>query len=144
MKPSRAYGLAGLWAGVALGGSLVAAPAKFRAPSLTLEVALDVGRAQFLWLGLTEALLCAALLIGLVCVDDRRWRWPLLATGILAVQRLIIMPPLDVRTLQVIAGEPAPPSSLHVIYIAAEIVKFLLLTAIAVRLLKLTGDGERA
>jgi hypothetical protein len=33
-----------LWAGVLLGVSVLAAPAKFAAPRLTLPVALDVGR----------------------------------------------------------------------------------------------------
>lgn len=125
-----------------LGGSLVAAPAKFRAPSLTLEVALDVGRAQFFWLGVTEALLCGALLLSLAFLADRRWRWALLATGILAFQRLVLMPPLDARTLQLIAGEPAPESSLHTIYIAVEVAKFLLLVAMGCGVLKLTNRAQ--
>ncbi len=36
-----------IWAGVALGVAFVATPAKFLAPSLSLPVALDVGRHTF-------------------------------------------------------------------------------------------------
>lgn len=55
--------LAGVWAGVVIGGSLVAAPARFQAPSFTPDVALEVRRAQFAWLGVTEVILCVALLV---------------------------------------------------------------------------------
>ncbi|MGR3623560.1 hypothetical protein [Pseudophaeobacter sp.] len=53
-----------LWIGVAFAGNLVAAPAKFQAASLTLPVALDVGRVQFLWIGFAEAI---CLLVILMC-----------------------------------------------------------------------------
>ncbi|KJS39416.1 MAG: hypothetical protein VR74_02205 [Hyphomonas sp. BRH_c22] len=60
--PVLAPVLALVWAGVSLGGSLVAAPAKFRAPSLEVMTALEVGRAQFLWVGITEAIICAGII----------------------------------------------------------------------------------
>ena len=44
-------GIALVWAGVAIGGSLIATPAKFQAPSLSMTTALEVGRAQFFWVG---------------------------------------------------------------------------------------------
>jgi len=137
MRPTVPHALAGLWAGAVLGGSLVAAPAKFQAESLTLDVALDVGRAQFFWLALTEAVLCLALLASLVFLSGRRWIWALFATGLLVFQRLVLMPPLDARTLQVIAGEPAPDSSLHTVFIVIEIIKFFLLTGMAAGLFRI-------
>ena len=140
MSASLPYALAGLWAGVVLGGSLVAAPAKFEAQSLTLEVALDVGRAQFFWIGVTEVLICAALLVSLAFAAGRRWRWALAAAALLAFQRLILMPPLDARTLQIIAGEPVSENSLHTVFIVGEVVKFLLLAAMAYGILKMTKD----
>ncbi len=135
IRPVTVQGLAGLWAGVALGGSLVAAPAKFQSALLTLPVALDVGRVQFFWLGVTEAVLGVAFLVGLVALRGVRWRWPLFAVGILAVQRLGIMPFLDARTLRVIAGETLPPSSLHLGFVVLEVAKFLVLCGIALGLL---------
>lgn len=119
-----------LWAGIVIGGSLIAAPAKFEAPSLTLETALEVGRAQFLWLGFAEAAICAVYLALLVSDARARWLvavWPAI---LLAVQRLAVMPALDARTLQVIAGDAVGPSSLHLVYVALELAKLLALAAV--------------
>lgn len=119
--------LAGIWAGVIVGGSLVAAPAKFQAPSLTREVALEVGRAQFAWLGVTELVLCAALLVAVF--GSRSFRWTLGATIVFGLQRLVLMPVLDERTVRIIAGEAVEPSMLHAVYVAFEVAKLgLLLT----------------
>ncbi len=137
-----AQGLAGLWAGVALGGSLVAAPAKFQSSMLTLPVALDVGRVQFFWLGVTEAVLCLALLIALAFLPKVRWGWPASAFALFAVQRIGMMPFLDARTVRVIAGETVPPSSLHVAFIALEVAKFLVLCGLALGLLRLTHTSS--
>jgi len=116
-----------LWSGVVLGGSLIAAPAKFQAQSLTLEVALDVGRAQFSWVGIAEGALCAAFLIARAAFGGVSWLLAAIPVGIFLVQRFIIMPPLDARTLQVIAGENVGDSHLHRLFIILEGVKFLLL-----------------
>ena len=43
-----------IWSGLVLAGSFIVAPAKFQAPSLTDSIALEVGRAQFYWLGVAE------------------------------------------------------------------------------------------
>ena len=133
-----ARGVFGIWAGVSLAGSLVAAPAKFQAESLTRTVALDVGRAQFHWLGITEALVCLVVVLSLLRGPRPKWRWPAVALGLLALQRLVIMPPLDARTLQVIAGETVAPNSLHVIYVVVEVVKFLVLGLLATGVLKMS------
>ena len=116
--------LAFLWAGVALGGSLVAAPAKFRAPSLTRPVALEVGRAQFLWVGVTEAVLCAVLIVALIIGDSGGLRWLVVPILVFGIQRLAIMPPLDSRTRRLIREERVGPSRLHQVYVVLEVVKF--------------------
>ena len=51
-----------LWAGVSLGGNLVAAPAKFQVAALEMPVALQVGRAQFTWIAYIEWAIPAAVL----------------------------------------------------------------------------------
>lgn len=111
------------WAGVAVSGNLIAAPAKFQAPSLSVPVALDVGRMQFLWIGVAEAICLLAILLLLMAA--RRWpSLPLLAaTAVFAFQRLWLLPLLDTRTLALIAGAQVEESSLHIVYVAAEILK---------------------
>ncbi len=139
----RARGAAALWAGAVLGGSLIAAPAKFQAQSLTLEVALDVGRAQFRWLGALELGLCVALILFATTAlrsgtpgSTKRWIAMSMVGGavvLFAVQRLVIMPPLDARALRVIAGKTPEPSSLHRWYIVLECIKVAALIAYALR-----------
>jgi len=116
--------LALLWAGVSLGGSLVAAPAKFRAPSLDRPTALEVGRAQFLWVGVTEAVLCVALVGALLLAAAVAWWWLAVPIVIFVIQRLVIMPPLDARTRRLIREERVGTSHLHQVYVVLEVVKF--------------------
>lgn len=112
-----------LWIGVAFAGNLVAAPAKFQAASLTLPVALDVGRVQFLWIGFAEAI-CLLVILCLLG-SARRWpSWPLIAaTAVFALQRIWLLPLLDIRTLAIIGGAQVEDSLLHFVYVAAEILK---------------------
>ena len=130
-----ARGIALVWAGLAIGGSMIATPAKFLAPSLTIPVALDVGRVQLFWIGIGEALLCAGLLLVLAWSKSVRLKW-LFFFGILlfAVQRLVLMPALDEHTLRVMAGESAG-SSLHAVYVILEVIKITALLVVG-----LTGD----
>jgi hypothetical protein len=123
--------LAGIWAGLVIGGSLIAAPAKFNAPSLTLSVALDVGRAQFAWLAIGEAVLCLGLLVALRGQPRHIWLWVAAPMGLFALQQLALMPALDARTVRIMAGEILPASALHLVYVGVECAKVLLLTGIA-------------
>ena len=121
----------GIWAGVSLGGSLVAAPAKFRAPSLEMTTALEVGRAQFLWVGITEAILCIGIIASLLLWPVSYWKWMTAPIALFALQRLAVMPALDTRTLEVISGAPAGETHLHIVYIILEILKFVALITAA-------------
>ena len=121
-----------VWAGVSLGGSLVAAPAKFQAPSLEMATALEVGRAQFFWVGITEAILCGGIVASLLLWPTPHWRWMAGPIAAFALQRLAVMPALDARTLEVIAGAPAGETHLHLVYIILEALKFLLLIGAAI------------
>ena len=107
--------LALVWAGVTIGGSLIAAPAKFGAPSIDVATALAVGREQFFWIWIAEGALCAALIGALVfrAVAARWWMWPPVA--VFALQQLVLVPLLDARTVRTIAGESVPESNLHLV-----------------------------
>ncbi len=120
-----------LWAGLVLGGSLIAAPAIFQAQTLSLPVALDVGSAQFLWIGIAEGALCAAFLLAQSFAGGVNWKLAAVPFFLLLVQRFIIMPPLDARTLQIIAGESAGESHLHIVFIVMEVIKVIALFVIA-------------
>ena len=69
-----------------------------------------------------------------VTVTQRARDWPLALTGLtdvlLLAQMLWLRPRLDTRARRIIEGGDAPPSSLHLVYIALEAVKLVLLPVI--------------
>jgi hypothetical protein len=116
-----------LWAGLAIGVAFLATPAKFLAPSLSLTVALDVGRHTFRLYNHVELALVAGLLV-LGAGSHRRGLWYLSLLGpavIVVVQALWLIPALDLRVSAIQAGQPPSPSSQHAVYIAAETLKVL-------------------
>lgn len=122
------------WAGLVIGVSFLATPVKFRAESLTLPVALDVGRATFHALGRVEWALSAVLVVALIVArDDLRTADLVLAAvvaAIVAFQGGYLIPQLDERVAAVIAGSPLPPSHLHTVFGVVETCKVGLLIAI--------------
>lgn len=116
-------------AGALMALSFVATPVKFLAAGVPLEHLLAVGRVTFRASLLTELILLFPLL--LLARPKVRWLAGL-AAFTLAVQWLVIMPPLDVRTLARMSGEPLPPSFLHLLWILADALRLLLYLAMAV------------
>ena len=128
-----------LWAGILFGVSFLATPAKFSAPSLTLPVAVDVGRSTFAVLNQVE-LGCAVLSLGLLLAGASRAFAVRLALGLatlgLLLETLWLLPALDERARMVIDGGTPPSSSLHDVYIgidAAKLVALLLGTVVLLR-----------
>jgi hypothetical protein len=120
-----------VWAGVVIGVSFLATPAKFLAPTLTLSVALDIGRHTFGVLRPVEiAWATLTLVLAWLCRTrlGLRFRLGLAALwATLALELLWLVPTLDARALRMVAGETIPPTYHHVVYISLEILKLLLL-----------------
>ena len=140
-----------IWAGLLLGVSFVATPAKFLAPSLPLAQALDVGRwtfhvlARIEWgfVALVAILLAVARLLGRQRIGLTAGL--LIAIGILlAAQSFYLRPPLDGRVLRIMAGETVAPGHMHTLYIAFEAIKLALLLAAGIVGLRRLGDPIRA
>lgn len=124
---------AALWAGFLMGVSGLATLAKFHAGSITLPVALDVGRvtfaalekAEFVFLGVLVLLVIAAGLtlprLGLIIV---------LALGRLA-QSIWLLPVLSGRVEAILKGLPWMPGVEHRWYVAIEGGKILVLLLFA-------------
>jgi Domain of unknown function (DUF4149) len=123
--------LAMLWAGVLIGVSFLAAPAKFDAPGLSLPVAMEVGRREFGALNLTELVLAVVTLALAAYARPERTIWLGLGLGLAAlivlVQWLWLLPALDARAELIIRGETPEPASWHALYIGAEVLKLLAL-----------------
>lgn len=123
-----------LWTGLSIGVAFIATPAKFLADSLSLPVALDVGRHTFLVANRVELALCC-LLFGLAVAGAPRWRWALafaLPMALVALQTVWLFPALDDRVALILAGHAPTPSSLHRVNIGVEAIKVLWLGALGV------------
>jgi hypothetical protein len=114
-----------LWAGVLIGVSFLAAPAKFAAPNLSLPVAMEVGRLEFGALNLVEAgfVVVTLALAALVRPSRVIWLGLGLAAVIVALQGLWLLPVLDARAEMIIQNQTPPPAPWHGVYIAAEVIK---------------------
>lgn len=126
-----------LWAGMILGVSFLATGVKFTAPSLSLPVALDVGRQTFGFFNKVE-IFWAAWLIGLLLLRPG-FRVSFccgLVVALLAVQTLWLLPILDARVGMILAKQIPPPSSLHNLYPLADLVKLVALLAAGAFLLR--------
>lgn len=118
-----------VWAGMVIAISFLEAPVKFTTPSLSREVALDVGQTVFSALNQVEWVL-AALLSGLVLF----WAQPkwvvYLYTGVilcLFIQSFWLLPELKLRAAMIISGIEPAPSYHHLSYGVIEILKLSIL-----------------
>jgi hypothetical protein len=122
-----------VWAGVLLGVSFIATPAKFLAPSLPMVQALDVGRWTFHVLSLVEWGFAAASAILLVIGwRTGRVRGSIIASIavvvlILAAETFALRPLLDARVRQIMSGEGVPPTRWHKVYIALDALRLILI-----------------
>jgi hypothetical protein len=132
-----------VWAGLLIGVSFVATPAKFLAPNLPLAQALDVGRWTFHVLAWIEWALVAvvALLLALT------WRsggvriglaagLVAMAVTVLAAESLVLRSLLDARVVRIIAGESVPTSPWHNVYIALEALRLALILAAGIQTIR--------
>lgn len=130
------------WAGLVVGVSFLSTRAKFLAPSITLRVALDVGRQTFRILCKTDVLLAAA--ASVLCIVK-----PNLGTvlGLLTIWCVILtehfwlLPVLDLRAGIHMAGRRLAPSYHHVLFVRFEALKaVLLLICSATAIIRLAND----
>lgn len=110
---------------------MIAAPLKFQVEALSLPVALQVGRAQFLGVTIAEICCFIAILATIFLVGIRQAKRFLvciaLVVAILGVQHFALMPLLQARSERIIAGEAIEESSLHLIYVVLETAKVIAL-----------------
>jgi len=109
--------------------SFVATPIKFLTEDVPIEHLLAVGRVTFRASAAMETLL---LLLIFASAKGRDRFLAGLAGAVLAIQWLIVMPELDMRTLARIAGEVLPPSDLHGWWIVSDVIRIVLYASIAI------------
>jgi hypothetical protein len=126
-----------IWLGMVLAISFLEAPLKFRAPGVTLRIGLGIGRLVFRALNAAEAILAVTVLASLAAGwPGARAAVPLaVAAGVLAVQLVFVRPRLTRRSDAVLAGQDAPGSHAHYLYVVLEAVKTVALLAGGILLL---------
>jgi hypothetical protein len=135
--PAIAVALTFVWLGMVLAISFLEAPLKFRAPNVTLQIGLSIGRLVFRALNTVEV--CVALVIVAIVLSGPTSARITAAYGValaaLAVQLIAVRPRLTRRSDQVLAGQDGPRSRAHYVYIGLETVKAIALVAAGILLL---------
>ena len=114
-----------VWLGMVAAISFVESPLKFRAPGVTLQIGLGIGRLVFRALNGCE-LVFAAVLIGAFVVEPPSLGAAVaagVAVATLVAQMVIVRPRLTRRSDAVLAGSDGPRSRAHWEYVGLEIGK---------------------
>jgi len=121
-----------LWLGLLIGVSFIATPAKFVATSLTLPIAVDVGRVTFAFFNEIEWGMFALLVIAIVLSGPSPFAsGATVVVGIcLIVQTIWLLPVMNGRIADIVAGGTPPQSAHHLLYIVADVLKVGALAAI--------------
>ncbi|CAN5420969.1 hypothetical protein BH10ACI1_BH10ACI1_35630 [soil metagenome] len=128
-----------IWFGMIAAISFLETPLKFRAPNITLALGLGIGKIVFQMLNRIE-IVFALLMFNSLFFARPAGDFALYIFGaifvLLLLQTVWLLPLLNIRAEQVIAGTVAPHSNNHLIFIAFEVLKFILLFVLGVSLLK--------
>lgn len=135
--PAVAVAVTFVWLGMVLAISFLEAPLKFRAPHVTLQIGLGIGRLVFRALNTVEVGFALVILAIVVAgpTPPRVTAAFAVALAMLAVQLIAVRPRLTRRSDQVLAGLDAPRSRAHYAYIGLEAVKVIALIVAGILLL---------
>ncbi|AGZ53366.1 hypothetical protein PJK45_20305 [Mycobacterium kansasii] len=126
-----------VWLGMVLAISFLEAPLKFRAPNVTLQIGLGIGRLVFRALNTVEVGF-ALVLLALVVAGPTPGGVSValgVALAALALQLIAVRPRLTRRSDRVLAGQEGPRSRAHYIYVGFEVVKVVALVVAGILLL---------
>jgi hypothetical protein len=135
--PAIAVAVTFVWLGMVLAISFLEAPLKFRAPNVTLQIGLGIGRLVFRALNTVEVGF-ALIVLAIVAAGPTQARIAVafsVAVAALAIQLIAVRPRLTRRSDKVIAGLDAPRSRGHYAYVGLEVIKAAALVAAGILLL---------
>ncbi|BBZ48461.1 hypothetical protein H7H82_13200 [Mycobacterium heidelbergense] len=135
--PAVAVAVTFVWLGMVLAISFLEAPLKFRAPDVTLQIGLGIGRLVFRALNTVEAGF-ALVILAIVVAGPTPTRIAVaffVAIAALAIQLIAVRPALTRRSDRVLAGSDGPRSRAHYVYVGFEAVKVVALLVAGILLL---------
>lgn len=130
-----------VWLGMVVAISFIEAPLKFRAPGVTLQIGLGIGRLVFRALNGAEVVLAVSIMIALLLTGASRLELIAVTIAViaLAAQLMGVRPQLAKRSDAVLAAGPEaaqlPRSRAHYVYVVLELVKVGSLVVAGVALL---------
>ena len=129
-------GVAFTWLGMVLAISFLETPLKFRAPGMTVELGVGIGRLVFRALNLVEAALAIALVVtAALSWSSASWGRPALIVAlvvVLVIQAAVLRPLMDARVRRGRMADGQPRHRLHIGYVALEGAKALLLLGLGI------------
>ena len=148
VSPASAFAVAltFVWLGMVLAISFLEAPLKFRAPGVTLQIGLGIGRMVFRALNTVESLLAVGILAALTLSRPSVSVVVAFAIAVVALvgQLLGVRPRLARRSDAVLAGDEGSRSRAHYAYVLLEVVKVIGLALGGILLLSgRTGEISR-
>lgn len=138
--PSILIAVPFIWSGLIIGISFIEAPLKFRAPNITRELGLGIGKLVFTALNRVELILAAFTALALFFVQAESTVAILysLPISILLFQTFLLIPVLNKRADQIIAGNTPKKTKHHIVFVVLELVKLISLLLAAFYFLSLT------
>jgi hypothetical protein len=134
-----------LWCGMVIAIAMEA-QLKFQAPGITRELGLGIGKIVFTALNRIECVIAVVLAIAFFAVVNKASTRARILFGaiafILLAQTFWLIPLLIERIDLIVAGQTPPATMTHVIYIALEVAKILLLLVLSVAV-NLKNENQR-
>ncbi|HRP58323.1 hypothetical protein [Agriterribacter sp.] len=128
-----------LWLGFVFAISFMEAWLKFRAPGVSLSVGLGIGKLVFSALNKVEwifaAIVLSCLFFDKTIIRTSNKIWLGFIILVLLAQTFWLLPLLAARADAIINGGSSAPSSLHWLYVTAEVIKVALLFSLGAELL---------
>ncbi|KHL03505.1 hypothetical protein [Sinomonas humi] len=116
-----------VWLGMVLAISFLEAPLKFRAPGITIELGVGIGRLVFRALNTAECVLAAVVVVCLVALGGSTPAAAVVLMAILVVVLVldvaVLRPRMDRRYTSGNVSDAMPRHSLHLWYVGLELVK---------------------
>ncbi|BBY53909.1 hypothetical protein H7J07_04580 [Mycobacterium koreense] len=114
-----------VWLGMVAGIAFIESPLKFRAPNVTLQIGLGIGRLVFRALNTVEGIFAGVLVVLVIVTPPAT---PIMvafavAMTMLLLQLAAVRPRLNKRSDQVLAGYEGPRSHAHYVYVGLELIK---------------------
>ena len=139
VKSAKLSSVVFIWIGFLLAISFLESWLKFRAPGVTMETGLSIGKLVFNALNKVELSLIVLLLVFAFRSKNNRFVKEvsfLIPMVIVLIQTFVLLPQMDQRTLMILQREVVQPSNLHFYYVGGEVIKLTSLFVLGIKLIK--------